>query len=67
MTLIRGLKGLYPCPVCLIHIDEQDDLTIVAPLRTQKDTMDLIKKVESETQADAEDTLKDFGLRNIKV
>ncbi|KAJ7814830.1 hypothetical protein B0H14DRAFT_3090067 [Mycena olivaceomarginata] len=34
MTLIRGVMGNNPCPVCLIKRDKQLDLSIVKDLRT---------------------------------
>ncbi|KAK7016112.1 hypothetical protein R3P38DRAFT_2543114, partial [Favolaschia claudopus] len=34
MALIRGSGGNHPCPICLIHRDDQSDLTIIADLRT---------------------------------
>ncbi|KAK7059249.1 hypothetical protein R3P38DRAFT_3303349 [Favolaschia claudopus] len=57
MTLIRGSGGNHPCPVCLIHRDEQSDLTIIADLRT----------AQGSSSAEAgENLLKGLGLRKVE-
>ncbi|KAJ7735230.1 hypothetical protein B0H14DRAFT_3613738 [Mycena olivaceomarginata] len=58
MTLIRGVMGNNPCPVCLIKRDEQSDLSIADPRRP-------VKKAREGTVEAGEDLLKDLGLRKI--
>ncbi|KAJ6468344.1 hypothetical protein C8R45DRAFT_1055287 [Mycena sanguinolenta] len=54
MTLIRGVGGNYPCPVCLVKKDEQSDLTIAA-----------VEKARSLTSDAGEELLKDLGERKV--
>ncbi|KAF9024771.1 hypothetical protein BDP27DRAFT_1248625 [Rhodocollybia butyracea] len=64
MTLIRGLRGLCPCPKCLVRKDDLSDLTKQSPLRTAQGTVDILKKVNTLTrQSDKEEILKQNGLR----
>ncbi|KAJ7351162.1 hypothetical protein DFH08DRAFT_992342, partial [Mycena albidolilacea] len=65
MTLIRGVMGNNPCPVCLIKIDEQADLSIVKDLRTAAGSQEAVKKAREGTVEAGEDLLKDLGLRKI--
>ncbi|KAF9019316.1 hypothetical protein BDP27DRAFT_1439933 [Rhodocollybia butyracea] len=64
MTLIWGLRGLCPCPKCLVRKDDLSDLTKQSPLRTAQGTVDILKKVNTLTrQSDKEEILKQNGLR----
>ena len=67
MTLIQGINGLSPCPVCLILSVDQADLSETATLCTQENTMEVFNKVQSMTKAEAEKELKPIGLRNVYV
>ncbi|KAF8142339.1 hypothetical protein K438DRAFT_1635779, partial [Mycena galopus ATCC 62051] len=64
MTLIRGLGGNHPCPVCLIRKDEQSDLTIISELRTAQNSKAAEKARTLNVEA-GENLLKDLGLRKI--
>ncbi|KAF8145268.1 hypothetical protein K438DRAFT_1910860 [Mycena galopus ATCC 62051] len=65
MTLIRGLGGNHPCPVCLIRKDEQSDLTVIAELRTAQNSKEAVEKAKTLSVGAGEDLLKDLGLRKI--
>lgn len=67
MALIRGLKGLYPCPICFVKSDEQSDITVVPDLRTSKHSEEAVRKARTLNAEGAEDLLKGFGLRNVDV
>jgi hypothetical protein len=68
MSLIRGVKGLCPCPICLVPKEKQADLSVSYPLRTAKDTMKILREADSCQYAyQREDILKSHGLRNVKV
>jgi hypothetical protein len=67
MTLIHGVMGNNPCPVCLIKRDEQSDLSIVKDLRTAKGSQEAVEKARQGTVEAGEDLLKDLGLRKIDV
>ncbi|KAG1863490.1 hypothetical protein C8R48DRAFT_748092 [Suillus tomentosus] len=65
MALIRGLKGKFPCPVCLVPQDEQSVLR-THELRTchqSKDVLRLARSMPSEKEK--EDHLKAFSLRDV--
>ncbi|KAF7377675.1 hypothetical protein MSAN_00190400 [Mycena sanguinolenta] len=65
MTLIRGLGGNHPCPVCLVHRDEQSDLTLVSPLRTAQQSRAAVEKARTLRGDAAEELLKNLGLRKV--
>lgn len=68
MSLIRGVKGLCPCPICLVPKEKQADLSVSYPLRTEKDTRHLLKQADScQFGYQRENILKNHGLRYIKV
>jgi hypothetical protein len=68
MTLIRGVQGLYPCPVCLIPWDLQSDMSCRHELRTAEQTQGLLQEADNmQTREAAENLLKDYGLRDVKV
>lgn len=70
MALIRGLMGLYPCPICLVPKDNQSDLSLAMTfaLRTQSDSQDHVKDaLKSTTVEAAEAILKKRSLRPVKV
>jgi hypothetical protein len=68
MTLIRGVQGLYPCPVCLIPWDQQSDLSVRHVLRTAEQTQGILREADAaQTREAAEELLKDYGLRDVKV
>ncbi|KAF7353173.1 hypothetical protein MSAN_01504900 [Mycena sanguinolenta] len=65
MTLIRGLGGNHPCPVCLVSRDEQSDLTLVSPLRTAQQSRAAVETARKLPRDAAEELLKNLGLREV--
>ncbi|KAJ6469116.1 hypothetical protein DFH09DRAFT_1111256 [Mycena vulgaris] len=67
MALIRGLQGLYPCPICFVPWDQQSDLSTAHPLRTGIESQRILEEArETRTVAEREEILKDHGLRDVK-
>ncbi|TFK19099.1 hypothetical protein FA15DRAFT_709284 [Coprinopsis marcescibilis] len=66
MAMIRGIRSLFPCPVCMIPAEEQSDLSKLWPLRT----MAWMEKVYRETigmsKENRNKALKAFGLRAVE-
>lgn len=68
MTAIRGQKGLYPCPVCLVPQDKQSDHTETYALRSTQSMKQVLEEALSQTTREAEEgVLKEVSLRPIKV
>ncbi|TFK46324.1 hypothetical protein OE88DRAFT_1715060 [Heliocybe sulcata] len=65
MALIRGAKALHPCPICLIPAEEILDLSRTWPLRTTSTMMQEYEKAQTMNKTDADQHLKQFGLRAI--
>ncbi|KAJ6476594.1 hypothetical protein DFH09DRAFT_1253495 [Mycena vulgaris] len=67
MTLIRGLQGLYPCPICFVPWNEQSDLSTEHPLRTGRHSEKILGDARAlRTVAEKEELLKDNGLRDVE-
>ncbi|KAJ7686006.1 hypothetical protein B0H17DRAFT_1169830 [Mycena rosella] len=68
MALIRGLQGLYPCPMCFVPWNEQSDLSTVHPMRTGHGSQQILEEAQAKrTAAEREEHLKDHGLREVEV
>lgn len=68
MTAIRGIKGLYPCPVCLVPQDKQGDHTETYDLRSTESMQQVFEDARSQTTREAEEgLLKAVSLRPIEV
>lgn len=67
MALIRGLRGLYPCPICFVKSDEQSDISIVPELRSSKHSQETVHTARTLNAEGGEELLKGFGLRNVEV
>jgi hypothetical protein len=68
MGLNLGWGGKFPCPICLVPLDEQSDLAKVHPLRTSETMQkELNDACGNRLAEDCEHHLKNFGLRNIDV
>ncbi|KAG1785854.1 uncharacterized protein HD556DRAFT_1450294 [Suillus plorans] len=66
MALIRGLKGKFPCPVCLVPQDEQSILR-THELRTSHQSEDILRTARSKlSEKEKEGHLKAFSLRNVE-
>ncbi|KAJ7749592.1 hypothetical protein DFH07DRAFT_869219 [Mycena maculata] len=67
MALIRGLQGLYPCPICFVPWNEQSDLSMEHPLRTGEESEQILGNARAKrTLAEREEVLKDHGLRDVE-
>lgn len=68
MALIRGFRGLCPCPVCLVPNSEQRRITGNYTLRTAVEVQQLFEEVKKcRTEAEKEEILKEQGLRPVEV
>ena len=68
MALIQGVKGKFPCPVCLVPTDHQSNLSEDYPLRTAYNTQKIFEEVNrTPLQRDKEVILKSYGLRPVQV
>jgi hypothetical protein len=65
MALIRGLRGLCPCPKCLVPKDQLSDLTVRHEARTGKGVHELVGSDLAAGEKD--ELLKAQGLRDIEV
>ncbi|KAF8164144.1 hypothetical protein K438DRAFT_2067539 [Mycena galopus ATCC 62051] len=66
MALIRGLQGLYPCPICFVPWDQQSDLSTEHPLRSSAESQQILEAARAKsTKEEREEHLKDHGLRDI--
>ncbi|KAE9407876.1 hypothetical protein BT96DRAFT_1033699 [Gymnopus androsaceus JB14] len=66
IALIRGLRGLCPCPKCLIPGSKLSDFSAVYPERTPEETVSKLnraKQLEITSKAEAEAILKVSSLR----
>ncbi|KAF4583960.1 hypothetical protein EYR40_002458 [Pleurotus pulmonarius] len=67
MTATRGLRSLFPCPVCLVPRDMQMEHGTMYPLRTTDSMKAVYMSAMSQlTKKDQEETLKAVGLREIE-
>ncbi len=68
MTATRGVRSLFPCPVCLVPRDMQMEHGTMYPLRTTDSMKAVYMSAMSQlTKKDQEETLKAVGLREIEV
>ncbi|KAJ6524306.1 hypothetical protein B0H19DRAFT_1085294 [Mycena capillaripes] len=66
MSLICGLQGYYPCPMCFVPHDAQSDLSSEHPLRTAKGSEQIITESGAlRTAGEREEMLKRRGLQNV--
>ncbi|KAJ7176117.1 hypothetical protein C8R43DRAFT_1084647 [Mycena crocata] len=69
MTLIRGLKSKYPCPMCYVKNEDQADLfpTVLPALRVGERSQTVLKRARAQRTAEKrENILKAHGLRNVE-
>jgi hypothetical protein len=68
MNLIQGLRGLFPCPKCLVPREFLSDLALIFPARTAEATLNIQRIAEAqETEKNSEFILKSFSLRPVEV
>ncbi|KDR65150.1 hypothetical protein GALMADRAFT_148940 [Galerina marginata CBS 339.88] len=66
MVLIRGFKGLCPCPVCLVPKNELHNLRKKWPKRSASETRELVQLARKATTGVArEEILKPQSIRNV--
>ncbi|KAF8066566.1 hypothetical protein FPV67DRAFT_1196119 [Lyophyllum atratum] len=66
MSLIRGLKGHFPCPICLVPNALQSDLSQTFMLRTQPESESIVRTAQSQATLDAgEKMLSKYSLRSV--
>ncbi|KAG1749387.1 hypothetical protein EDD22DRAFT_981848 [Suillus occidentalis] len=66
MSLIRGIKCLWPCPVCLVPHNELLNTLKCYPPRTATQSQEVVKAARAEATAEEkEEKLKEYGLRDI--
>ncbi|THU80412.1 hypothetical protein K435DRAFT_695754, partial [Dendrothele bispora CBS 962.96] len=64
MALIRGFRGLCPCPKCLISSEKLSDLSLHHEPRTPAHTVQILNKAKLlHRKADQDELLKSYGLR----
>ncbi|KAG1864594.1 hypothetical protein C8R48DRAFT_747876 [Suillus tomentosus] len=67
MSLIRGVMGKFPCPICLVPRAELHNLLETWPLRTRHDAVHLLRKARRKyTKEKREKKLKSQSLRDVK-
>jgi phage-related baseplate assembly protein len=68
MALIRGLRGLFPCPRCLVPSDELTQFMQHYAFRSTVSMKSIVEKANSFVLAgDKEELLKSYGLRSANV
>ncbi|PBK58171.1 hypothetical protein ARMSODRAFT_900781, partial [Armillaria solidipes] len=65
MTLTRGVRAHYPCPVCLVPLLNLSDLSTNYPLRTTESMKEIYERACLLSAEKAEDLLKLHGLRKV--
>ncbi|THH16568.1 hypothetical protein EUX98_g9282 [Antrodiella citrinella] len=67
MALIRGVKSLYPCPICLVPHNELANLRKSYPLRTAKQSQQVVEAArQMDTKAEGEELLVQYSLRDVE-
>lgn len=67
MTLIRGVQGKYPCPICLVPKEDQGNLLIEHELRSGEESERLVRQSMKMARSEAEELLKKQSLRPVMV
>ncbi|KAJ6588426.1 hypothetical protein B0H19DRAFT_1099256 [Mycena capillaripes] len=66
MALTRGSQAHYPCPICLVHKDDQHNLSLPFQMRNSQETQEIIQQARLLKRADnREEMLKSYGLRDV--
>jgi len=67
MSLIRGVRGKLPCPVCRVPEGELADISRTWPLRTAAHSQQVINGARTLNKKDCESLLSAHGLRCVDV
>ncbi|KAG2157658.1 uncharacterized protein EDB93DRAFT_1238515 [Suillus bovinus] len=66
MSLTRGVRALWPCPICLVPHDKLSDTTHCYPHCTSCDSQAILATARAkDTAEEREEALKEYGLRDI--
>ncbi|KAG1864363.1 hypothetical protein F4604DRAFT_1893404 [Suillus subluteus] len=66
ISLIRGIKCLWPCPVCLVPHDELLNILKCYPPRMSTHSQEVLKAAWAKATAkEKEEKLKEYGLRDV--
>ncbi|KAG1889164.1 hypothetical protein F4604DRAFT_1915011 [Suillus subluteus] len=66
MALTRGVRALWPCPVCLIPHNKLSDMLHHYPHHTSCDSQAILATTqERETTEEREEVLKEYGLHDV--
>ncbi|KAG1862822.1 hypothetical protein DFJ58DRAFT_715227 [Suillus subalutaceus] len=66
MSLIRGIKCLWPCPVCLVPHDELMNTLKCYPYQMSAQSQEVLQAAWSkQTAEEKEEKLKEYGLRDL--
>ncbi|KAJ6451940.1 hypothetical protein C8R45DRAFT_848162 [Mycena sanguinolenta] len=66
MALIRGLRALFPCPICYVKQEEQSHLSKPLDLRTSEQSQQTVAEARKlKTKQARDEVLKSRGLRNV--
>ncbi|KAG2117138.1 uncharacterized protein F5147DRAFT_811351, partial [Suillus discolor] len=67
MSLTRGIKSLWPCPVCLVPHDDLLDTLKAYPRRTSDQSQNVLQVARGkQTAEERDDMLKQYGLRDVQ-
>ena len=67
ISLIRGAKGKFPCPICLVPLEELSNLAKDFKLRTTQDMKEIYETAQTLNATSSEALLKVNGLCDVKV
>jgi len=72
VALIQGVNSLHPCPVCLVHEKDMEDITLRPEHEVKYQTHATMRAVferahQAQTAEQKEAILKASGLRDIEV
>ena len=67
ISLIRGAKGKFPCPICLVPLEELSNIAKNFKLRTTLDMKEIYETAQTLNATNSEDLLKAHGLHDVKV
>ena len=67
MALIRGTNSKFPCPICLVPLEELSNLSSDFSLRTKENMRKLFQEAQELNAAESESLLKSQGIRDVEV
>jgi len=67
MSLTRGYRSKFPCPICLVPDVSLANISEVYPLRTAEQTQKIVTQAMNMNSVGREVLLKGSGLRPVQV